>query len=123
MFADDDDAPQVPLPEGSLTVDSNAPGYRPADVSNKDAQAQKDLDDILNAALDELEDDDLGDAAEGGGMGKKEKVSKNRRAGETLTWRMQVQSRLYGSICKVAHTTSSRSSLTHPFCRRRRRLI
>lgn len=49
MFADDDDAPGMPLPENSLPVDSNAPGYRPADVSNKDEQAQKDLDDILNA--------------------------------------------------------------------------
>ncbi|GMI03700.1 hypothetical protein TrVE_jg3584 [Triparma verrucosa] len=76
MFADDEDEPGMPLPANSLPVDSNAPGYRPADVSNKSERVQKDLDDILNAALDELEDDDLEDAAGGDGMQKKEKEKK-----------------------------------------------
>lgn len=77
MFANDEDEPGMPLPEGSLPVDSNAPGYRPADVRDKSECVQRDLDDILNAALDELEDDDLGDAAGADGMQKKEKEKKN----------------------------------------------
>ena len=58
-----------PLPQNSVTIDANSPGYPPVDFSDKKAAA--DLDDILNAALDELEDDDLdvGDPNGAGGSG------------------------------------------------------
>jgi len=67
MFGDNKNAPNagMPLPAGSAVVDPNAPGYRPVGVKNMDAGVQNDLDDILNAALDELEDDDLGGAGDG----------------------------------------------------------
>lgn len=74
MFSADDDEPDVPLPAGSATIDTNAPGYRPVDMRNKSEEVQADLDFILNAALDELEDDELGGALEGGMKTKKKKT-------------------------------------------------
>ena len=74
MFVDSD-KPQKPLPPHSVSIDANAPGYPPVDFSK--ASASKDLDDILNAALDELEDDGLQDPndddVEEDGKGKKGK--------------------------------------------------
>jgi len=80
MFAADNDETDIPLPAASAKVDPNAPGYRPVDVRNNAEGVQSDLDFILSAALDELEDDELGGALEGG-MKRKPRKSKDGKVG------------------------------------------
>jgi hypothetical protein len=80
-------------PASTAATDPNAPGYPPVDFSN--AKAAKDLDAILNLALDELEDDDLdvmagGVNAEGTGEGRADKdaadsaTSHNQKAMQSM---------------------------------------
>ena len=57
-------ASQQQVPSNSADVDSNAPGY-PSVALTSSEEANADLDHILSAALDELEDEELG----GGGGG------------------------------------------------------
>ena len=72
-------ASQQQVPSNSADVDSNAPGY-PSVALTSSEEANADLDHILSAALDELEDEELG----GGGGGSAQQHKRWKRRGRSI---------------------------------------
>ena len=76
-------ASQQQVPSNSADVDSNAPGY-PSVALTSSEEANADLDHILSAALDELEDEELGGGGGGGGGGSAQQHKRWKRRGRSI---------------------------------------